>query len=61
MNAFRVFFRRLDLRLHRKIIAIDDEVAYTGSMNMVDPEYLQKRCWRRRMDRRNGSNNWPYS
>lgn len=42
VNAFRVFFRRLDLRLHRKIITIDDEIAYTGSMNMVDPEFFKK-------------------
>lgn len=42
VNAFRVFFRRLDLRLHRKIITIDDEVAYTGSMNMVDPEFFKQ-------------------
>ncbi|WP_105901940.1 cardiolipin synthase [Vibrio gangliei] len=42
VNAFRMFFRRLDLRLHRKIITIDDEVGYTGSMNMVDPEFFKK-------------------
>ncbi|MFV0574106.1 MAG: cardiolipin synthase [Vibrio sp.] len=42
VNAFRMFFRRLDLRLHRKIIAIDDEIAYTGSMNMVDPEFFKQ-------------------
>lgn len=42
VNAFRMFFRRLDLRLHRKIITIDDEIAYTGSMNMVDPRYFKQ-------------------
>lgn len=42
VNAFRMFFRRLDLRLHRKIITIDDEIAYTGSMNMVDPLYFKQ-------------------
>lgn len=41
VNAFRMFLRRLDLRLHRKIITIDDEVAYTGSMNMVDPRFYK--------------------
>lgn len=28
---------RADLRLHRKTIVIDNAIAYTGSMNMVDP------------------------
>ncbi|MBD1577078.1 cardiolipin synthase [Vibrio sp. S11_S32] len=42
VNAFRMFFRRLDLRLHRKIITIDDQVGYTGSMNMVDPIYFKQ-------------------
>lgn len=30
-------FGRADLRLHRKIVAIDQKIAWTGSMNMVDP------------------------
>lgn len=34
--------RRLDLRQHRKIIVIDDEIAYTGSMNMVDPAFFKQ-------------------
>jgi cardiolipin synthase len=33
---------RTDLRLHRKIVVIDGEVAWTGSMNMVDPRYFKK-------------------
>ena len=37
VNAWRIFLRRLDLRQHRKIIVIDERIAYTGSMNMVDP------------------------
>lgn len=36
-KAWRAFFQRQDLRLHRKIIVIDDQIALTGSMNMVDP------------------------
>jgi phosphatidylserine/phosphatidylglycerophosphate/cardiolipin synthase-like enzyme len=27
----------MDLRQHRKMIMIDNYIAYTGSMNMVDP------------------------
>ncbi|KGQ70639.1 cardiolipin synthetase [Chelonobacter oris] len=41
-NLFRMFFRRIDLRQHRKIVIIDDQVAYTGSMNMVDPRYFKQ-------------------
>ena len=35
-----MFIRRLDLRQHRKIIAIDDCIGYTGSMNMADNRYF---------------------
>ncbi|AEY01086.1 cardiolipin synthetase [Oceanimonas sp. GK1] len=37
VGAFRVLFERQDLRMHRKLVVIDDDVAYTGSMNLVDP------------------------
>lgn len=42
VNAWRIFLRRLDLRQHRKIIVIDERIAYTGSMNMVDPAYFKQ-------------------
>ena len=29
---------RADIRLHRKTIVIDGRIAYTGSLNMIDPE-----------------------
>ncbi|TNG95331.1 cardiolipin synthase [Pasteurellaceae bacterium USgator11] len=41
-NLFRMFFRRVDLRQHRKIVVIDDNISYTGSMNMVDPRYFKQ-------------------
>ena len=37
VGAFRVLLQRQDLRMHRKLVCIDDNVAYTGSMNLVDP------------------------
>ncbi|WP_299792278.1 cardiolipin synthase [uncultured Shewanella sp.] len=37
VSPLRVLFRRLDLRMHRKIVVIDNSIAYTGSMNLVDP------------------------
>lgn len=42
VSPWRIFLRRLDLRQHRKIIVIDDKVAYTGSMNMVDPAFFKQ-------------------
>jgi cardiolipin synthase len=35
-------FVRADLRLHRKIALIDRRIAYTGSMNLVDPRYFKQ-------------------
>lgn len=42
VSPWRIFLRRLDLRQHRKIIVIDDHIGYTGSMNMVDPEFFKQ-------------------
>jgi cardiolipin synthase len=33
---------RPDLRLHRKIVVIDDAAAYTGSFNLVDPRLFKQ-------------------
>jgi len=41
-NVLRALFRRVDLRLHRKLLVVDGQVAYTGSLNLVDP-----RCFKR--------------
>ena len=41
-GLIRMWFVRLDLRLHRKIVIIDGEVAYTGSLNLVDPRYFKQ-------------------
>lgn len=42
VNAISVFKVRPDLRLHRKIVVIDDAVAYTGSFNLVDPRFFKQ-------------------
>jgi len=42
VGLFRMAFVRVDLRLHRKIVVIDGEVAYTGSFNLVDPRYFKQ-------------------
>ncbi len=42
VGIFRTFVGRTDLRLHRKIIVVDGEIAWTGSMNLVDPRYFKQ-------------------
>jgi cardiolipin synthase A/B len=34
--------RRRDLRYHRKIVVIDDRVAYMGSQNLADPRFFKQ-------------------
>lgn len=41
-NIWRLPFARLDLRNHRKLAVIDGAVAYTGSQNIVEPNYGHK-------------------
>ncbi len=38
----RLFYGRIDLRNHRKILVIDGQVTYCGSQNCADPEFLVK-------------------
>ncbi|SDS31441.1 cardiolipin synthetase 2 [Halopseudomonas xinjiangensis] len=42
VRPLRALAHRIDLRLHRKLIVIDDRVAYTGSMNIADPAYFKQ-------------------
>lgn len=41
-GVWQVVFSRNDLRLHRKIVIIDGKIAWTGSMNLVDPRYFKQ-------------------
>jgi cardiolipin synthase len=45
----RALFRRIDLRLHRKLIVVDRRIGYTGSLNLVDPRCFKLDmgvgCW----------------
>src|SRR5690606_21046158 len=41
-GLWQMIFGRNDLRLHRKIVVIDHRVAWTGSMNLVDPRYFKQ-------------------
>lgn len=42
VTPWRILLRRMDLRQHRKIVVVDDEIAYTGSMNLVDPRNFKQ-------------------
>jgi cardiolipin synthase len=42
VGLFTTLFSRADLRNHRKIVAIDGRIAYTGSQNLVDPRYFKQ-------------------
>ena len=42
VSSISVFKIRPDLRLHRKIVVIDDAVGYTGSFNLVDPRFFKQ-------------------
>ncbi len=42
VSSISVFKVRPDLRLHRKIVVIDDAVGYTGSFNLVDPRFFKQ-------------------
>jgi cardiolipin synthase A/B len=41
-GLWRLLFVRFDLRLHRKIVLVDDRIAWTGSLNLVDPRYFKQ-------------------
>ncbi|HSM40256.1 MAG TPA: cardiolipin synthase [Afifellaceae bacterium] len=42
VGLFRTLVGRTDLRLHRKIVVIDGALAWTGSMNLVDPRFFKQ-------------------
>ncbi|XBC41493.1 MAG: cardiolipin synthase [Buchnera aphidicola (Nurudea yanoniella)] len=41
INIYQLFFRRIDLRQHRKFVLIDNYITYTGSMNLIDPRLFK--------------------
>ena len=42
VKAWKIPFQRIDLRLHRKIVVVDERIAYTGSMYLVDPRFFKQ-------------------
>lgn len=42
VGFFRTFIGRTDLRIHRKIVVVDGKLAWTGSMNLVDPRFFKQ-------------------
>lgn len=42
VGLLKTFFVRADLRNHRKLMLIDKQIGYTGSFNLVDPQYFKQ-------------------
>ncbi|MEM9255795.1 MAG: cardiolipin synthase [Pseudomonadota bacterium] len=42
VGPLRTLFARIDMRLHRKIVLIDNQIAWTGSQNMADPRLFKQ-------------------
>lgn len=42
VGLFKTLVKRADVRNHRKIVIIDDNIGYTGSFNLVDPRYFKQ-------------------
>ena len=42
VGPVRMLFERIDLRNHRKLAVIDDQIAWTGSYNLVDPRLFKQ-------------------
>lgn len=42
-GLFHALVTRFDLRMHRKIVVIDSDIAYTGSMNLADPALFKQK------------------
>lgn len=41
LRPHRLQWQRPDMRNHRKIVVIDDNIGYTGSQNLIDSSYLK--------------------
>lgn len=44
-QPWRGKYQRPDLRNHRKMLIVDGEVAYTGSLNLIEPGYKRPSSW----------------
>jgi len=42
VHPLTTLYTRGDLRLHRKIVVIDGDLAYTGSANLLDPRFFKQ-------------------
>ena len=40
----RARLQRIDLRNHRKLLIVDEKIAYTGSLNMADPKHFKQKA-----------------
>lgn len=50
IRPWRGAWQRPDLRNHRKLVVIDGNVGFTGSLNLIDPSYLWRKNIRRGLE-----------
>jgi cardiolipin synthase len=50
VQPFRGKFQRPDLRNHRKLLVVDGQVAFTGSINVITPSYQRKKNIKRGLE-----------
>lgn len=43
VSLLKLTWRRLDLRNHRKLVVIDGETVFMGSLNIIEPEYQKRK------------------
>lgn len=44
VSIFSALLSRVDIRLHRKVVVIDQSIGYSGSLNMADPHFFKKKA-----------------
>jgi len=44
VHPLLMLFTRADLRNHRKVVTIDDQTAFIGSQNILDPRYFKQKA-----------------
>ncbi|MGI9276040.1 MAG: cardiolipin synthase [Endozoicomonas sp.] len=42
VGLLRMLVERMDIRNHRKILVVDDKIAWSGSFNLVDPRFFKR-------------------
>ena len=55
VSLWRIFFKRMDMRNHRKNIIFDHAIAWTGRFNMMNPQCFKQKKMAKAMGRCEGA------